>query len=88
MGLTIFYEIFLIFNLNVSCIILSVPQNIIMDLNDVREGGGSFITCIWKSRAININFDIKPSLLDFMNAQHVNMTTDIVAFVTMLKITI
>ena len=87
MGLTIFYEIFLIFNLNVSCIILSVPQNIIMDLNDVREGG-SFITCIWKSRAININFDMKPSLLDLMNAQHVNMTTDIVAFVTMLKITI
>ena len=81
MGLTIFYEIFLIFNLNVSCIILSVPQNIIMDLNDVREGGGVIY-------AININFDMKPSLLDFMNAQHVNMTTDIVAFVTMLKITI
>ena len=37
MGLTFYYRIFSMFNMNdgIFCIILSVPQNIVMDLNYV-----------------------------------------------------
>ena len=39
MGLTIFYKIFLTFSLNddILCRIMSVPKNIVMDLNNVMN---------------------------------------------------
>ena len=41
MGLTIFCAMFLIFNLNdeILCIRVSVPQNIVMDMNNVMNVG-------------------------------------------------